>query len=132
MRRLWARPFETFVALLLLVVGVTQAFTSVGYPVAMTRILPVWGLRVYGLYVLVGAVGWLFAIRGDSLLCERAVLTALAGALFAVAAAEVWLVTSSGVGEGWGFAETLVWQVGIGVAAVLRATYITRLIRVVS
>lgn len=131
MRRLWARPFEAFLAGLLLVVGFSQAFTTLGYPPEMVAILPTLALRAYGLYVLVGAVAWLAAIIYDRLLWERAALTALAGALFTVALGETYVALSHdypavAVSD---LMETLIWQTGLGIAALCRATYISAVFR---
>lgn len=131
MRELWRRPFETFLAGLLLVVGFSQTFTSLGYPPEMVLILPPFALRAYGLYVLLGAVAWLAAIVYDRLLWERAALTALAGALFTVALGETYLALSIDFPTitVWDLMETLVWQAGIGIACLVRATYISAVFR---
>lgn len=131
MRRLWARPFEAFVAGLMLLVGFTQAFTPVGYTPEMVAILPPLVLRGYGLYVLIGSAAWLAGIVYDRLLWERAALTALAGALYAIALGETYLAVSNdyptvGVED---LMETLIWQAGIGTAALVRATYISAVFR---
>ncbi len=132
MRRLWARPFEGFIVGLLMVVGFSQAFLSLGYPPEMTAVLPAWPLRFYGLYVLVAAVVWLVGIVRDRLLVERAALTGLAAALLVIALAEVWVVASADLPSvrPVDLMETVIWQVGLGVAAICRATFISSVVKV--
>ena len=131
MRQLWSRPFEAFVAGLMLLVGFTQAFTPGVHPPEMVAILPPLVLRGYGLYVLIGSAAWLAGIAYGRLLWERAALTALAGALYAIALGETYLAVSNDyptVGAE-DLMETLIWQAGIGTAALVRATYISAVFR---
>ena len=97
----------------------------------MVAILPPLVLRGYGLYVLIGSAAWLAGIAYGRLLWERAALTALAGALYAIALGETYLAVSNdyptvGVED---LMETLIWQAGIGTAALVRATYISAVFR---
>lgn len=131
MQRLWARPFEGFIVGLLMIVGFSQGFLSLGFPPEMTQVLPSWPLRAYGVYVLVGSGVWLAGIVGNRLLWERAALTGLAAALLVIALGEVWVteVTDFPGLRPLGLMETVVWQIGLGVAAICRATYISSLVR---
>jgi hypothetical protein len=130
-KELWARPFEAFVALLVLTVGFTQAFFTLGYPPEMSGLLPQAALRIYGVYVLLASLGWLVAmIQGvRALPLERAALTALAGAFFVIALTELYIAGYQSALDPSDLAETLSWQVGLGFAAALRAAYISHLLR---
>ena len=70
-------------------------------------------------------------IVGNRLLWERAALTGLAAALLVIALGEVWVteVTDFPGLRPLGLMETVVWQIGLGVAAICRATYISSLVR---
>lgn len=130
MYNLWRRPFETFLAALVAVVGASQAFSNFGYPPEMRDVVPTFGLRVYGLYVLVGSLVWLFALFNDRPLLERASLTALAGAFFLVVGTELYFVTLLDLpGIALHLTETVVGQMGLGIASVSRATYISSVLR---
>lgn len=131
MYHLWRRPFESFLALLVGVVGFSQAFLDVGYPPEMAEVIPCLGLKIYGLYILLATLAWLVSLWREHALLERAALTALAGAFFLVVGAVLYSVDVgySALLDIPGIALDLTWQMGLGISAVARATYISSVLR---
>ena len=130
MYHLWRRPFESFLALLVGVVGFSQAFLDVGYPPEMAEVIPCLGLKIYGLYILLATLAWLVSLWREHALLERAALTALAGAFFLVVGAELYYSALLDIpGIALDLTVDVGWQMGLGISAVARATYISSVLR---
>ena len=121
------RPFEVFLALMVLFVGVIQVFALGDFPPALGDVVPRPAVMVYGGYVAAGAVWWIWSICKGLVVVERAALTALSGAYLAILLAE-WALTRESGASG-GLAETMIWQFGLLAASFSRVVFLTGWIR---